>query len=264
MFKVVWIGLSVTVAAGIIAFLALPYFSLKSGGEAVTIPLTRDAFKAVKFPSKKPTTSAIILFASGDGGWGGLEEAIARTLQNHGYEVIGIDSVSYAQTDYDLATLQADFGRIAQAARKSYGEHAPPLIVGGYSMGAAQAIAVAGGPHRPAGLIGLLLVDPCSRGRYGLRTSDQMDVLPTGPGTFSMDDFARTMDHLRVVQWHAENDSIDSRAWLAGLTTPHREFDFPNTGHGYKNDRDDFLRHFVASVEWILVPTETMTAGGKS
>jgi phosphatidylglycerol lysyltransferase len=219
----------------------------------------------LQYPSNGKDPAAIILFASGDGGWDGLEDAVARTLQARNYEVIGIDSVKYATTDYDLATLQSDYAKIAEAAELPYGVHAPPLIVGGYSMGAAQAIAVAGGPRPPTNLKGLLLVDPCSRGRYGLRISDQMNVLPTGAGTFSMNDFSGTMGHLRVVQWHADKDAIDSRAWLVSLTAPHKEFDFPNAGHDYNNDRKDFLGQLADSVGWILSQPRAVAiaTGGK-
>jgi pimeloyl-ACP methyl ester carboxylesterase len=229
--------------------------SRHSDGKRVPIQLKRDTLTLLQFPSKTTETQAIVIFASGDGGWDGLEEAISHSLQNQGYEVIGFDCYAYAKTDYDLDTLQADFTTIAQNAETPYGQHPPPLILGGWSMGAAQAIAAAGGPHPPPGLAGLLLVDPCSRGRYGLRVSDRLDMSPTGPGTFNMEEFSRTMGKLRIVQWHADEDSIDSRAWLESLTAPHREFDFPKTGHYYNNDSENFLRELVESVGWILDPS---------
>jgi hypothetical protein len=240
--------------AGIIAALILssttPPASIR---RQRTILLTRDALTVFDFPAKTPEPSATIIFGSGDGGWGGFEESIARALQEHGYDVIGVDSARYAATDYDLQTLQSDFVKIARDSPGTFPRHCP-LIVGGYSMGAGQAIAVAGGPHPPPGLVGLLLVDPCSRGRYGLRTADQMNMLPTGSGTFSMVDFSKTMANLRVVQWHATQDSIDSRAWLDSLSAQHREFDFPNDGHGYESNRDEFLLRLVSSVAWIINP----------
>ena len=111
---------------------------------ALKQPLT-----VLEYPSSSVNPAAIILFASGDGGWNDFEQDISHTLQDRGYTVVGIDSASYAVTDYDLPTLQADFTKIAQTEEARYGPHPPPLIVGGYSMGAAQAIAVAGGPHPP-------------------------------------------------------------------------------------------------------------------
>jgi phosphatidylglycerol lysyltransferase len=235
-----------------------------SHGKPLTLQLSRGPLTVFDFSSKKTEPSACILFASGDGGWGTLEEGVAQALRNHGCTVIGIDSKTYARTDYDLQTLQSDFGKIAAILRASVGDHPPPLIVGGYSMGAAQAIAVAGGPHPPAGLIGLLVMDPLSRGRYGLRSSDQMNILPIGPGTFSVDAFSKTMNSLRVVQWHAANDPIDSRSWLDFLTAPHESFTFPDVGHDYGRHRRDFLRRLVASVDWILKSPQSTSLASKS
>jgi len=227
-----------------------------SSGNDQPVKLIRGPHTVLNFPSQRAKTSAIIIFGSGDGGWDTLEEAIAQACQKQGYEVIGIDSNNYADTDYNLEILQSDIYSIAQTARARFGDHPPPLIVGGYSMGAAQSIAMAGGPHPPPGLVGVLVVDMLSRGRYGLRTEDQMNVLPTGPGTFGVADFAPALKSLRVVQWHAEEDDIDSREWLKNLDAPHREFDFPGTGHGYEDNRKAFIRQLVASIHWILVPDE--------
>ena len=258
-----WFCICVLVICEFVAWLVVPLFgSSETSCHPVDMDL-KHPMTVLDYPSKAAGTAAIILFASGDGGWNDFEQDIAHTLQDRGYTVVGIDSVSYAATDYDLPTLQADFTKIAQTEEARYGPHPPPLIVGGYSMGAAQAIAVAGGPHPPPDLKGLLLVDPCSRGRYGLRTSDQMNVLPTGDGTFSMDDFSRTMGDIRVVQWHAGNDSIDSRAWLTSLVAPHKEFDFPGAGHDYNHDRSNFLHQFADSVGWILGSKDGAVATNK-
>lgn len=244
-------------ALGMMAVVVFDPFTVRltSEGKYLTIELNRGAFTAFDFPSRKPATTALLLFGSGDGGWGDLEEAICRTFQNQGYEVIGIDSHAYAGTEYNLEILQSDYGKLARTVLAPYGNHPPPLILGGYSMGAAQAIAAAGGPHPPQGLIGLLLIDPLSRGRYGLHISDQLNMLPTGPGTFGADAFSNAMGSLRIVQWHAENDSIDSRDWLDSLTAPHKLFTFPHAGHLYAAHRDDFLRQLAQSAQWIIHPT---------
>jgi hypothetical protein len=98
------------------------------------------------------------------------------------------------------------------------------------------------------------LVDPCRRGRYGLRSSDQDDVLPTGPGTFDVAAFAGSMGALRVVQWHAAQDPIDSSVWLDSLTAQHKFFTFPDAGHDYGVNRQNFIRQMVKSSGWILSP----------
>ncbi len=242
----------IVLVAVVIGLVVFEKITNLSRGTPLELKLSRGALTVLEFPSKKATTSALILFASGDGGWGRLEENLCRAFQKQGYKVLGIDSVAYARTDYDGDILQADFSTIAQAGEAPFGKNPRPLIVGGYSMGAAQAIAVAGGPHPPSGLIGLLLIDPLSRGRYGLRSSDKLNVLPTGPGTFSAGSFSDSMKSLRVVQWHAQNDSIDSRSWLETVTAQYRTFTFPGAGHAYNINRSDFVRQLTGSVGWIL------------
>jgi len=228
-----------------------------SNGKELPIKLIRGPLTVFAFPSKRPQTSAIILFASGDGGWSTFEEAIGQACQNQGYEMIGIDSRAYADTNYDLDVLQSDFRTIAQKVEEPFKNKVPPLIIGGYSMGAAQAVAAAGGSHPPQRLVGMVLVDMLSRGRYGLRPADQLNILPTGPGTFGVVDFAPALDSLRIVQWHAEEDTIDSCVWLDSLTAKHRELDFPGTGHDYDDNREDFIRQLVDSIGWILAPKAT-------
>jgi len=225
-------------------------------GGPTTIQLSHRPLTVFQFPAMKAPL-AVILFASGDGGWIEWEESVSRNLQANGYTVIGIDSSDYAKTDYDEAMLQADFSTIARATMAAYKSPPPPLIVGGWSMGAAQAIAVGGGPNRPPSLVGLLLVSPSSRGRFGLRVSDRVDILPTGPGTFSVEDFIPGLNGLRIAQWHAGGDTVDSTAWLSDLKTDHREYDYPNVGHDYAYPNPSFLNQMVESVAWILNPSSS-------
>jgi phosphatidylglycerol lysyltransferase len=240
---VVWVALQLAAPSG-------------STGMTLSLPLARGPFTVLDFPPQNHhEPKAIILFGSGDGGWTALEEAMSKTLQMRGYEVVGIDFARYANTDYSLEILQKDMSQIAATIRARYADNNPPVIMGGYSMGAGQAIAVSGGPNPPAGLAGVLLADPPRRGRYGLRFVDLNDPVPTGPGTFSMDEFSKTMSSsLRLVQWHAAQDPWDSRTWLDGLAAPHKEFVFAETGHTYNNNRADFLTQFADSVSWILNP----------
>ena len=224
----------------------------------LTIQLRDRLFTVFVFPTTRPHPSALILFASGDGGWDGWESAVAGALQASGYTVMGIDSADYAKTSYDLATLQADWGTIAQRGLAAYPDSPPPVIAGGWSMGAAQAIAVGGGPDRPTGLMGLLLISASSRGRYGVTVADRFDVLPTGLGTFAAEDFVTGVNGLRIAQWHGEGDTVDSTAWLADLQTLHREFDYPNGGHFFGGPDPDFLSKLISSVDWILKPPSNL------
>jgi hypothetical protein len=198
---------------------------------------------------------ALIIFGSGDGGLDGWEDRVCKALQADGYEMIAFDCNSYAKSDYDIDTLQSDINTIAKTSLLRYESSAPPLILGGWSMGAEQAVPAAGGPHPPAGLKGLLLISPGDRGRYGLRDADRWDVPPTGDGTFALKDFANQLDGLRVAQWNGNLDILGSKAWLDSLTATHKAFGFPYGLHDYNGASDDFLTQLKQSVAWILSPS---------
>jgi phosphatidylglycerol lysyltransferase len=218
----------------------------------VTIQLRNRPFTVFAYPAAKSPPLAVVLFASGDGGWNHWEDSVAHALQANGFTVMGINSADYAKTDYNLAILQADYDTIAQTVLSAYPNSPPPVIIGGWSMGGAQAIAVAGGPNPPRGLVGIRVASALSRGRYGLRVSDQLDVVPTGPGTFGVADFTSGVNGLRIVQWHGVGETLDSVAWLSNLRTPHREIDVPNGGHDFNDASPEFRRQVVENAFWIL------------
>jgi hypothetical protein len=217
-----------------------------------SIALQRGSFGYFYFPSRRTETRAVIFFGSGDRGWGGWEDAVSRAMAFEGYDVVGIDSNLYALTDYDLGILEADYTLLAQQVEAPYGNHPPPLILGGWSTGAEMAVAAAGGPHPPPGVVGLLLLSPGDRSRYGLHASDRLDLTPTGPGTFALADFAPNLRNLRVLQWHAGLDVLDSVTWLQTLAAPHKEMVFPGVWHDFNGPSEIFVQEMARSIAWLL------------
>ncbi len=240
------------------------------GREEITMKLKRGDFIVYRFMPTDPKYAArplaVVVFGSGDGGFDGSEDHVGHALQAAGYEMLGFDCSAYADTDYDLATLQLDTNTIAQSALSRFGATPPPLILGGWSMGAEQAVAAAGGPHPPPGIVGLLLLSPGDRGRYGLRTTDKLDVAPTGPGTFALADFAKSLGNIRVVEWSADWDPFCSNKWLSLLTAPHKQFNLPRAFHDYHQFDDDFMKDLMESVTWIMQgtpPSDNPNSGPK-
>jgi hypothetical protein len=222
----------------------------------VSIALTRGPYNVFHYQPGDPvfalTPRAVLVFGSGDGGFTGWEDRVCRALQADGCEVIGFDCAIYAKTDYDLPTLQADMDTLAHAFPRT--GPMPPLILGGWSMGADQAVAAAGGPRRPADLAGLLLISPSARSRYGEREPDRWNVPPTGAGTFALEDFATKLTGLRVAQWDANLDLLDSDTWLKHVTTIHKAYVFKLGFHDYAGASDAFLTELKKTVGWILSP----------
>jgi hypothetical protein len=220
-----------------------------------SLPLSRGDFSFFHFFFKPTDTlktpKALVLFGSGGAGWGGWEDRVGDKLQAEGYEVLGINSEIYAHSDYDINNLQADFQKMAQAYRAPYGAHPPPVILGGWSTGAEQAVAVAGGPHPPDGLVGLLLVSPGSSGAYGRDATDYVLANVPPQKVFQLVGFAPRLVNLRIAQWHAQYDLLDSLTWLSFLKTGHREYDFSNSIHDFRSACDEFLTRLSGSVAWI-------------
>ena len=247
-------------SAGLIAAFISPAMAdiVQPAPVDVTLRLKRGDFIIHLFVPGDPKFAehplAVIIFGSGDGGFGGWEYRVCGPLQSAGYEMLGFDCKLYAKTDYDLDTLQADFNTIAQSSLSRYGDHPPPLILGGWSIGAEQVVPAAGGPHPPAGLAGLLLLSPGKRGRYGIRAIDGLNIAPTGPGTFALEDFAHGLDSVRVAQWNGTVDLPGSKNWLSTLTASHKAFEYPYSTHFYHGFSDDFMKLLEKSITWILSP----------
>jgi hypothetical protein len=119
---------------------------------------------------------------------------------------------------------------------------------------------VAGGPHPPPGLQGVVVASLVPRGRYGIRLPDRMDIPPIGEGTFSMSEFAGKIKNVRVVQLHGTEDIIDSCAWLDELKVPHKECEVPNAGHPFNGADRAFIQYLADSVKWALNQTGRLQA----
>ena len=180
--------------------------------ETKLFPFTRGKVPVYYYhPSSPP--KAIVIFGSGDGGWSDFENTVCRWLADDGVLVAGIDLADYAKTDYDSATLGADYSALAESLLKEDTNGELPLIYSGWSMGGTQAIAASSWIGRPENLQALLILSADSRGRYGLRPKDKIGITPTGSGTFRVSDFTARVADFRVIQFHGGIDFMSSTAW---------------------------------------------------
>ena len=201
------------------------------------LALTRGDFSFFHFFFKPTPTrkvpKALVIFGSGASGWGGFEDRVGDKLQAEGYEVIGINCEIYGHSDYIVETLEADDQKLEDAYLAPYGPHPPPVILGGWSTGAEQAVAAAAGPNPPKGLAGLLLIAPGAEGALGTYATNYILLTAPADKVFHLADLAPHLRPMRVVQWHAQYDLLDSMKWLSALKVEHREYDFPNAIHDF-------------------------------
>ncbi|HVJ45678.1 MAG TPA: AcvB/VirJ family lysyl-phosphatidylglycerol hydrolase, partial [Luteolibacter sp.] len=195
-----------------------------------------------------PPPKAVIVFASGDGGWTDWENEMAGWLADAGWWVAGLNCRAYAENDYDGDLLAEDFQRLAKST------NAPanvPVFYGGWSMGAVQAVAAAGVEHDP-NLAGVLLFSCGSRGRYGLRLKDELGIAPTGEGTFGLNEFNGSLNGLRIAQFHGGADFISSTAWIRSLDQTTALYEIPGYNHGFDGPDPKFKPQVVRALGWLL------------
>ncbi len=222
----------------------------------IMLPLQRGPFGTYHFvPTGAPR--ALMLFGSGDGGWGHLENRVCSILASQGIYTVGIDFSNYAESDYDAGTLALDFATVTQNALARSKNPDLPVIYGGWSMGAVQAVAAAGGENRPQNLVGLLLLSMDKRGRYGLRLPERVGLEPEGEGTFGVADFTAAVANLRVVQFAAADDWMNNTDWIRGLPSPHRLFELENSNHDFNGADQTFENELLDGINWILDPAKS-------
>ncbi len=217
----------------------------------ITLSLRRGPFGTYHFvPSG--AARAVLLFGSGDGGWGYFENRVCSLLAKQSIYVVGIDCNKYAETDYDAATLTKDFVTITQDALTRTKNPDLPVIYGGWSMGAVQAVAATGGQSPPRNLIGLVLLSMDMRGRYGLRLPDKIGIEPVGTGTFGVAEFTAQVANLRVLQLSGADDWMNNTEWIKGLKSARRLVVLKNSNHDFNGADETFERDLVDGTNWVL------------
>ena len=224
------------------------------GGEETMLKLSHMSFP-LRIYQPEERCRALVVFASGDGGWKAFEDKVARYLASQGFCVIGWDCRKFADPGpYDQKLLAAGFAAALDEAMRITRVRDVPVVFSGYSTGAEQALAAAAATPRQPQLVGLLVIAPGERGRYGLTMADLMGIKPVGDGSFGLSDLAQGVEGLRVVQIHGEHDPLDSTEWLGHLDTPHQLKIYPDGWHFFKDGPPDFLKLLADAIDWILDP----------
>jgi phosphatidylglycerol lysyltransferase len=228
--------------------------------------LNRGAFEVVWYaPKTQEPARGLMIFGSGSGGWSAWEERVCTHLATQGWAVAGISFDRYGATDYSQAVLVADYERIVEElARRAGGSKTDaelPVVYGGWSTGAEQALpAAAGTVGARERLRGLLLIAPGGRGRYGLHTADKLGFEPRGEGTFALGEFAPQLGGLRLAQLHAGLDPLDSITWWQGTVAQVRLWEYPRAFHDFSGASDGFLALVDEALTWVLA---SKTGGAK-
>jgi hypothetical protein len=107
----------------------------------------------------------LVLYASGDGGWFGAAVDMFKQIADDGYYVVGFSSKAFLHIErprgalVGVRELAAEYRRITRSARVALGlDDSVPVVLTGWSRGAAFAVLVASEPTPGPGVAGVVAI----------------------------------------------------------------------------------------------------------
>lgn len=133
-------------------------------------------------PIGPPRHRALVLFASGDGGWFGTAVGMFRAIADEGYAVVGFSARAFLRVErrphavLDPEQLASDYTAILAATRAHLDlPDDTPVVLSGWSRGGALAVLAAVAKGRPAATAGVMAL--------GLAEGEDLRIDGTGDGS---------------------------------------------------------------------------------
>jgi len=116
-------------------------------------------------PQGGPTANALVLYASGDGGWFGAAVDMFHRIGGAGYYTVGFSAKAFLKIDRQPDTpmnpeqLAAEYEQILDTARRELRlQSGTAVVLTGWSRGAAFAVLAASAQGAPRGVRGVLAI----------------------------------------------------------------------------------------------------------
>ncbi len=213
-----------------------------------------------------PPAHALVLYASGDGGWFGAAVGMFRTIAASGYPVVGISSRAFLHIErpskgpLSLAQVAADYAAILARARRELAL-APetPAILTGWSRGAALAVLASEGSVDARDAAGVIAIGLANREdlRVDAEATDDDDPVQGEALTSRFAPYEILARHASmpsaVIQ--ASGDAYLPAAQarrLFGHESPtHRFVEVPGRNHRFGGAEQQFVHAFGDVLHWI-------------
>jgi dienelactone hydrolase len=219
-------------------------------------------------PSQAPP-AALVLYASGDGGWFGTAVQMYRALAAAGQPTVGLSSRAFLKIErpgharLSPEQLSLDYTVILDRARQALGlPPGMPAILSGWSRGAAFAVlaaAQAHGPAAPAGVVAIGLADGEDLAIDGPEDETDDDgggSSPSAAGAFApYETLAHDVDSpAAVVQSTGDGYLPAPRARaLFGADGPTRRFfEVPGRNHRFDGAGRELVTALSQALQWIV------------
>jgi dienelactone hydrolase len=207
-------------------------------------------------PAATVNRAVLVVYASGDGGWFGAAVDMFKQIAAAGYYAVGFSSKSFLHIErprgalVGVRELAAEYARITRSARIALGlDDSVPVVLTGWSRGAAFAVLVASEPAARRPVAGVVAIGMAAGENLRLDDADnEGDDDPTNPqaGHALFEPYARIAQlgdlPCAVIQATHDNYLPASRARaMFGADTPTRRFySIDAKNHRFSGGREAF------------------------
>jgi dienelactone hydrolase len=201
-----------------------------------------------------------VLFLPGDGGYRGAAKEMATTIAASGYDVAVWDTKRYLTsfTAKSGGLAVTDVGPDFAAMRQALVPRERPVILIGWSQGAAMSVVAAASAEGKAAFVGTILLALPDAGALAWRWRDNFSYLTGGkPGVphFDTEPYLSQMAPLPTAVIQAGRDRFTARAvsrrLLSHLRHPRHLRTLEDASHDFGPDRSAMYRELSQAVHWI-------------
>jgi hypothetical protein len=229
--------------------------ALADGGE-ITLHLSE--------PLSAANPQALVLYATGDGGWRGKDKDAFEHMTRWGYPLAGFSSKEYLRRIEDRSEITTpqdvarDFALLIEAAKRRFGlVQGVRTILVGVSRGAGLSVAAAGSPSLQHMLAGVLLVALTREEEYVHRVRRRSLLLPNRGELVALDTYAylRRLRSMPVAIIQSTHDNYLPASEARTLVGPDSDLlqlePIASRNHSFTDARRQLYERMQASLGWI-------------
>jgi type IV secretory pathway VirJ component len=130
------------------------------------------------FPSSQLNDKPLVIFISGDGGWGPFDQKVCENLAANGVPAIGLDARKYFWSEKQPGEVACDLSAAAFQYMKEWNKKS--FILVGYSFGACVAPVIANSLNKDTKLVlkGIYCISPDETTDLEVHISDMLSMGP--------------------------------------------------------------------------------------
>lgn len=197
-----------------------------------------------------------VLFAPGDGGWGGFAIPLAKQVAGWGYDLYGLDTKAYlvsftGKTTLKESDVMTDFRAVAEAVR---GKRRVALL--GWSEGAGLMVLAAAAPSKEP-YTGLITIGLGDKNVLGWRFADNLTYLtkklPNEPTFSSLSYLSRIVPLPLVMLQSAKDEYVgldEANRLFSAALEPKRFVLVEAQSHRFDGAQPEFFRQLRQALEW--------------